>query len=59
MNFTHVTKYIKLLCQACHRCGMSPILATADEIMENKKPTEKRNKGEHKRLTIYGLWDIN
>lgn len=45
MNFPYLTKNIKLLCQLYHRCGMPPVLATEDEITENKKPTVKKNKG--------------
>ena len=41
-----------------HRCGMPPMLATEDEIIENKKPIVKKNKGQNIRLIMYDLWDI-
>lgn len=43
MNFLHLTKNIKSLCQVYHRCGMPPILATEDEIIErDQKAYNKR-----------------
>lgn len=55
MNFPHLTKNIKLLCQVYHRCGMPPTLGTEDEIIQNTKPRVKKNKGQNTTLIMYDL----
>lgn len=55
MNFLHLTKNSKLLCQVYHRRGLLPMLATEDEIIENKNPIVKNNKGHNIRAIMYDL----